>query len=90
MPFPDDFLRKVAKNYSFRTLKILITAGPTQENWSYKVCLNNSSGKQGYALAEEFSKLGACNSDKWPTNINKPNKISLWSLICRRNATSGK
>ena len=41
-------------------LKILITAGPTQEKIDpIRYVSNNSSGKQGYALAEEFLKLGA-------------------------------
>jgi phosphopantothenoylcysteine decarboxylase/phosphopantothenate--cysteine ligase len=56
-------------------LKILITAGPTQEKIDpIRYVSNNSSGKQGYALAEEFLKLGAhVTLISGPTNINKPN-----------------
>ncbi len=56
-------------------LKILITAGPTQEKIDpIRFVSNNSSGKQGYALAEEFLKLGAnVTLISGPTNINKPN-----------------
>ena len=58
-----------------RQLKILITAGPTQEKIDpIRYVSNNSSGKQGYALAEEFLKLGAhVTLISGPTNINKPN-----------------
>ncbi len=56
-------------------LKILITAGPTHEKIDpIRYLSNNSSGKQGYALAEEFLKLGAhVTLISGPTNINKPN-----------------
>ena len=56
-------------------LKILITAGPTQEKIDpIRYLSNNSSGKQGYALAEEFLKLGAyVTLISGPTHINKPN-----------------
>ena len=55
-------------------LKILITAGPTQEKIDpIRYVSNNSSGKQGYALAEEFLKLGAhVTLISGPTNIKKP------------------
>ena len=56
-------------------LKILITAGPTREIIDpIRYVSNNSSGKQGYALAEEFLKLGSnVTLISGPTNINKPN-----------------
>ena len=56
-------------------LKILITAGPTREIIDpIRYVSNNSSGKQGYALAEEFLKLGTnVTLISGPTNINKPN-----------------
>ena len=62
-------------NEFHRQLKILITAGPTQEKIDpIRYISNNSSGKQGYALAEEFLKLGAhVTLISGPTNINKPN-----------------
>ena len=58
-----------------RQLRILITAGPTRETIDpIRYVSNNSSGKQGYALAEEFLKLGAnVTLISGPTNINKPN-----------------
>ena len=56
-------------------LKILITAGPTRETIDpIRYVSNNSSGKQGYALAEEFVKLGTnVTLITGPTNLNKPN-----------------
>lgn len=40
--------------------KVLITAGPTREAIDpVRFISNNSSGKMGYAIAEEFLKLGA-------------------------------
>jgi phosphopantothenoylcysteine decarboxylase/phosphopantothenate--cysteine ligase len=66
----------VKRQIEFRNqLKILITAGPTQEKIDpIRYVSNNSSGRQGYALAEEFLKLGASVTlISGPTNINKPN-----------------
>ena len=74
--------KKVKMRFGFQSqLKILITAGPTQEKIDpIRYVSNNSSGKQGYALAEEFLKHGAhVTLISGPTNINKPdvNKLSL-------------
>ena len=76
--FTTNYLLKkdVKKCLRFQSqLKILITAGPTQEKIDpIRYVSNNSSGKQGYALAEEFLKLGAnVTLISGPTNINKPN-----------------
>jgi phosphopantothenoylcysteine decarboxylase/phosphopantothenate--cysteine ligase len=76
--FTTNYLLKkdVKKCIGFQSqLKILITAGPTQEKIDpIRYVSNNSSGKQGYALAEEFLKLGAhVTLISGPTNINKPN-----------------
>ncbi len=68
--------KEVKRKIGFQNkLKILITAGPTQEKIDpIRYISNNSSGKQGYALAEEFLKLGASVTlISGPTNINKPN-----------------
>ena len=68
--------KEVKMSIGFQSqLKILITAGPTQEKIDpIRYVSNNSSGKQGYALAEEFLKLGAhVTLISGPTNINKPN-----------------
>ncbi len=76
--FTTNYLLKkdVKKCIGFQSkLKILITAGPTQEKIDpIRYVSNNSSGKQGYALAEEFLKHGAdVTLISGPTNISKPN-----------------
>ena len=49
-----------AKKKSLSGKKIVITAGPTREQIDpVRFISNNSSGKMGYALAEEAIKLGA-------------------------------
>ncbi len=57
--------------------RILITAGPTHENIDpVRYISNYSSGKMGYALAEELAKLGArVTLVSGPTNLilNHPN-----------------
>ena len=76
--FTKNFLLKEEKKSRIdlrNQLKVLITAGPTQEKIDpIRYISNNSSGKQGYALAEEFLKLGSnVTLISGPTNINKPN-----------------
>ena len=70
-------LKKEGKRQlNFRSqLKILITAGPTHEKIDpIRYVSNNSSGKQGYAIAEEFLRHGAhVTLISGPTKINKPN-----------------
>ena len=79
-------LKKISKEKNFnqnlishdnklKNLKVLITAGPTQEKIDpIRYVSNNSSGKQGYAIAEEFKKKGAhVTLISGPTNISIPN-----------------
>lgn len=48
------------KHLPLKDKKLLITAGPTRENIDpVRYLTNRSSGKMGYALAEEAAKLGA-------------------------------
>ncbi len=71
-------------------LKILITAGPTQEKIDpIRYVSNNSSGKQGYALAEEFLKLGThVTLISGPTNINKPKVNKFIEVLSAENMLS--
>ena len=47
-------------NNKIKNLKVMVTAGPTQENIDpIRFLSNSSSGKQGYAIADEFKKNGA-------------------------------
>ncbi len=76
--------KEIKRHIGFQSqLKILITAGPTQEKIDpIRYVSNNSSGKQGYALAEEFFKLGAhVTLISGPTNINKPNVNKFIEVI---------
>ena len=58
---------------------ILITAGPTQEPIDpVRYLSNESSGKQGYALAEAASKLGAkVTLVSGPVNVDAPPLVKL-------------
>lgn len=60
------------KFHSFLNKKVLITAGPTYENIDpVRFVGNRSSGKMGYAIAEEFLKRGAQVSlISGPTNLS--------------------
>ena len=65
----------ISNDNKLKNLKVLITAGPTQEKIDpIRYVSNNSSGKQGYAIAEEFKKKGAhVTLISGPTNISIPN-----------------
>ena len=66
------------KNTLFKGVNALVTAGPTQESIDpVRYLSNHSSGKQGYALAEQLADMGAnvC-LVSGPTKINKPKNIS--------------
>lgn len=63
MAEPEDILQVLAAHFSRRPeaigKKVLITAGPTQEDLDpVRFISNHSSGKMGYALAEVFSNAG--------------------------------
>ncbi|MBV68757.1 MAG: bifunctional phosphopantothenoylcysteine decarboxylase/phosphopantothenate--cysteine ligase CoaBC [Pelagibacterales bacterium] len=82
MKEPEEIL-KISKefflneNNIFKGVSALITAGPTQESIDPVRFLSNySSGKQGYALAEQLADMGAnvC-LVSGPTKINKPKNV---------------
>ena len=64
----------ISHNNKLKDLKVIVTAGPTQERIDpVRFISNNSSGKQGYAIAEEFKKNGAqVTLITGPTKINVP------------------
>ncbi|MBN2174924.1 MAG: bifunctional phosphopantothenoylcysteine decarboxylase/phosphopantothenate--cysteine ligase CoaBC [Bacteroidales bacterium] len=72
------------KKKDFKGKKVLITAGPTFENIDpVRFIGNYSSGKMGYALAEEFADRGA-NVDlvSGPVSIHMINqRVSLTNVI---------
>ena len=64
MPEPemllDYILREIAKEKDLLGRKVLVTAGPTQEAIDpVRYITNHSSGKMGFALAEECARRGA-------------------------------
>ena len=66
--------------------KVLVTAGPTYEAIDpVRFIGNHSSGKMGYALAEEFYNQGAD-----VTLISGPTNLEINSAIKRINVTSAK
>ena len=67
------------KPLPLRGKKFLITAGPTREALDpVRFITNHSSGKMGYALAEEAIKLGAeVTLVSGPVNIAAPAKVNL-------------
>ena len=68
--------------YRLRGKKFLITAGPTREAIDpVRFITNHSTGKMGYALAEEAIKLGAeVTLISGPVNITAPAKAHLFRL----------
>lgn len=66
-------------------LKVLITAGPTEELIDpVRYISNNSSGKMGYALAQAAARLGAdVTLISGPTNLDCPKGVKR---ICVRSA----
>ena len=65
MPEPETLLnyilRECACEKDMKGLKVLVTAGPTQEAIDpVRYITNHSSGKMGYAIAGELADRGAC------------------------------
>lgn len=58
-------------------IKVVITAGPTEENIDpARVITNKSSGKMGYALAQMAASMGAdVTLISGPTNLATPNNV---------------
>ena len=74
------------KEQKFAGKKVMITAGPTYEKIDpVRFIGNNSTGKMGYAIAEEFASQGA-----EVTLISGPVNISCSSNIKRIDVVSAK
>lgn len=68
-----NYFEKLELGEPLKNIKVLITAGPTREKVDpVRYFTNHSSGKMGYAIAEEAAKLGAT-----VTLITGPTSISL-------------
>lgn len=67
------------KNQSLAGKKVIVTAGPTQEKIDpVRYITNHSTGKMGYAIAEEAAKEGAeVVLISGPVNIPVPNGVNV-------------
>jgi phosphopantothenoylcysteine decarboxylase / phosphopantothenate---cysteine ligase len=72
-------LELIAKSNTLSAKKVLITAGPTWEALDpVRIITNRSSGKMGYAVAEEAISRGAdVILISGPTQLNPPSKARL-------------
>lgn len=82
MPEPESLFRIIAEYFTepekpLNGLSVLVTAGPTYENIDpVRFIGNHSSGKMGFALAEEFAALGATvHLVSGPVSLNAPNGV---------------
>jgi phosphopantothenoylcysteine decarboxylase/phosphopantothenate--cysteine ligase len=66
-------------NKSLKDLSVLVTAGPTREQIDpVRYISNESSGKQGYAIAQQLFNMGAKTTlITGPTNISLPDGPSI-------------
>ncbi|MBU7592064.1 bifunctional phosphopantothenoylcysteine decarboxylase/phosphopantothenate--cysteine ligase CoaBC [Metabacillus halosaccharovorans] len=69
-----NYFEKQEHGEPLKNVKVLITAGPTREKVDpVRYFTNHSSGKMGYAIAEEAAKLGAnVTLITGPTSVNFP------------------
>ena len=75
----NSFFKKLEENKNF---KALITAGPTREYIDpVRFITNRSSGKQGYAIAEELQKNGfETTLISGPTNLKSPEGVKIFNV----------
>jgi phosphopantothenoylcysteine decarboxylase / phosphopantothenate---cysteine ligase len=86
MLVPDEIVAALLSHQSPQFLKhkkILITAGPTQEEVDpVRYFTNHSSGKMGYALAAVAASMGATVTlISGPTNLVTPNKVHRIDVV---------
>jgi len=73
------YFKRLEKNIHF---KALVTAGPTREYLDpVRFISNRSSGKQGYAIAEELQKNGfETTLISGPTNLRSPEGVKIFNV----------
>jgi len=76
----NNYFKRIEENKHF---KALITAGPTREYIDpVRFITNRSSGKQGYAIAEELQKNGFDTTlISGPTNLKPPEGVKIFNVI---------
>lgn len=74
-------------NQDFQNKKILVTAGPTHEPLDpVRYLTNHSSGKMGYALAQEAALLGAdVTLITGPTHLNAPYDVKIIHTVSAKD-----
>lgn len=86
MEEPEKILRKLKeillKKNSLKDIPILITAGATREHWDPVRFLSNpSTGKMGYALAQEAASRGAkVTLVSGPSNLEQPRDVHFYRI----------
>jgi len=75
----DSYFKRLEENKNF---KALVTAGPTREYIDpVRFITNRSSGKQGYALADELQKNGfETTLVSGPTNLRSPEGVKIFNV----------
>ena len=75
----NSYFKRLEKNKNF---KALVTAGPTREYIDpVRFITNRSSGKQGYAIAEELQKNGfETTLVSGPTNLKSPEGVKIFNV----------
>lgn len=88
MAEPEEIVRQVqtffeTKDKSLSGQRILITAGPTREAIDpVRFLTNHSTGKMGYALAQEAQRRGAAVTlVSGPTNLARPTGVDFVSVV---------
>ena len=76
-------LKAKPKSQSLAGKKVLVTAGPTRENIDpVRFLSNRSSGKMGYAMAEEAASRGAeVMLVSGPTNLSTPDGVKCINVM---------
>ncbi|MCM3441152.1 bifunctional phosphopantothenoylcysteine decarboxylase/phosphopantothenate--cysteine ligase CoaBC [Metabacillus halosaccharovorans] len=74
-----NYFEKQEHGEPLKNVKVLITAGPTREKVDpVRYFTNHSSGKMGYAIAEQAAKLGAnVTLITGPTSVDFPNYVDV-------------
>lgn len=87
MQEPDEIFREVARLLTvprdLRGVRVLVTAGRTEETWDpVRVLTNRSTGRMGFALAEEARERGAAVVVvHGPTEVVPPTGVRLHAVV---------
>ena len=79
-------LREIAREKDMKGLRVLVTAGPTQESIDpVRYITNHSTGKMGYAIAKVCMQRGAdVTLVTGPTSIEKPQFVNVVPITTAR------